>query len=88
MRRIIAFFRYIFFGHNATQGYLCHIPHGVVNVFLATHVHWTMALLFGAGYITFQYWQKYDGHPVDANDLAGWLLGIVIGGLLFARGAL
>jgi len=73
--------KYLFFAHNPVQGYVVHIPHGVITVVLAVLVHWILAFLFGVGYIVFQYWQKYDGHPVDANDLAGWLLGMALAGI-------
>ncbi len=74
----------LFIEHSALQGFVAHIPHGVVTVFAAVYVHWTIALLFGIGFIVYQYWQKYQGHPVDPDDLGGWLLGMVIGGMVYA----
>ena len=73
----------LFVEHSALQGYVAHIPHGMLNVFLAVYFHWTIALLFGIGYIVFQYWQKYQGHPIDPDDLTGWMLGMGIAGVLY-----
>jgi len=73
----------LFIEHSALQGYIAHTPHGVINVILAVEVHWTIALLFGVGFIIYQYWQKYQGHPVDADDIAGWLLGMAICGIVY-----
>ncbi|MBT9133053.1 MAG: hypothetical protein DDT33_01584 [Firmicutes bacterium] len=76
-------YRKLFTDHSALQGYVAHIPHGIVNVFLAVYVCWSVALLFGGGYIVMQYWQKFQGHPVDANDVAGWMVGMVIGSVIY-----
>ena len=73
----------LFQEHSATQGYVAHTPHGIINVILAMEIGWSIALLFGVGFLVFQYWQKYGGHPVDANDVAGWLLGMSICGLIY-----
>ncbi len=73
----------LFQEHSSLQGYVAHTPHGVINVVLAMEICWSIALLFGVGFLVFQYWQKYAGHPVDANDVGGWLLGMSITGLAY-----
>lgn len=76
----------LFIEHSALQGYVAHLGHGIANVFLAVYVHWTIALLFGVGFIVFElnqekhYWKVGDK---ACRDLAGWLVGMVIGGLVY-----
>lgn len=76
-------FKYVFLEDNPTQGLLCHTPHGIINVFLAVEVHWSIGLLFGIGFIAFEVMHEWRTRDDSWNDLAGWLLGLVIGGLIY-----
>lgn len=83
MRKMRKWFYKLFIECSPLQGYVAHLPHGIINVFLATHVDWTIALLFGGGYILFQLNQEKAGFPPAHYDLAGWLLGLCIGGGIY-----
>ena len=77
----------LFQEHSALQGYVAHTPHGAFTVFAAVYIHWTIALLFGIGFIIFElnqekhYWKVGDK---ACKDLAGWLLGIFIAGIVYS----
>lgn len=76
---IIKWYRKLFVECTPLQGYVAHIPHGVINVFMATHVCWVIAVLFGVGYMFFQDGHERNNLDPAHYDLAGWLLGLVIG---------
>ncbi len=73
----------LFIEHSALQGYVAHLGHGIANVFLAVYVHWTIALLFGFGFIIFELNQEWHLRDQAHQDIAGWLLGIVLGSIVY-----
>ncbi len=76
----------LFIEHSALQGYVAHTPHGLFTVFAAVHIDWTIALLFGVGFIVFELNQEKHFWVVGdkaCRDIAGWLLGMVVGGILY-----
>ena len=76
----------LFQEHSSLQGYVAHTPHGVVNVVLAMEIGWSIALLFGVGFIVFELNQEKHYRKVGdkaCRDLAGWLLGMSIAGLVY-----
>ncbi len=87
MNKIKRFIRFIirklFIENTSLQGYCSHVPHGVFNVFAAVYIHWTIALLFGVGFIIFEWWQHKAKGDLPHQDIAGWLLGLVIGGIIY-----
>lgn len=84
MKFLLGWYRKLFTEDTPLQGYAAHIPHGAFTVFAATHVHWTIALLFGTGFIIFEIYQEADVGDKAHDDIAGWLLGMAIYGLFFA----
>jgi cytochrome b561 len=75
--------RKLFIEHSPLQGYVAHIPHGVFTVLAAIYIHWLIALLFGAGFIIFELQQGKDYGDKPSDDLAGWLLGMVLAGVAY-----
>jgi len=77
----------LFTGHTKTQGYLCHLPHGIFTVVAAVYAHWVIALLFGIGFCIYEINQEWhyswEGDKAH-QDIGGWLLGMVIGGLVYS----
>lgn len=73
----------LFQEHSAFQGYVAHLPHGAFTVVAAVYIHWTIALLFGVGFIVFELVQQDNKGDEAQQDLAGWLLGMVIAGLVY-----
>lgn len=71
----------LFIEDTPLQGYVAHIPHGVITVMLVD-IHWILSLLFGGGFIIFQLNQEHDGYPSAHYDLAGWLFGLAIAGVI------
>lgn len=63
------------------QGYVAHIPHGAVTVVLCQEVHPVIAVLFGVGFIAFELTQQRNVKDKAHQDLAGWLLGMVLAGI-------
>ncbi len=73
----------LFQEHAALQGYVAHLGHGVFTVVAAVYIHWTIALLFGGGFIVFELVQQDNKGDEAQQDLAGWLLGMSIAGLVY-----
>lgn len=74
--------RKLFIEQSTTQGLVAHTPHGMINVFLAVYIHWVIALLFGIGFIVYELMHEWRLRDDSWNDLAGWLLGLVIGSII------
>lgn len=81
MKWIKRWYHKLFTEHTALQGYVAHFPHGAVTVLLVD-VHWILSLLFGGGFLIFQLNQEHDGYPAAHYDLAGWLLGLAVCGVI------
>lgn len=75
--------RKLFIECTPLQGHVAHIPHGLFTVFAAVYVHWVVALLFGFGFIAYEVNQDWHLRDGAHYDLAGWLLGMVLGSFLF-----
>ena len=75
--------RKLFIENTPLQGYVAHTPHGAFTVYAAVYIHWVVALLFGVGFIIFEWWQHKAKGDLPHQDIAGWLLGIVIAGLVY-----
>ena len=73
----------LFIDCSSLQGYVAHTPHGAFTVFAAVYIHWTIALLFGFGFIVFEIVQQGNEGDKAHQDLAGWLAGMFIGGLAY-----
>ncbi len=84
MKHIKRIIHKLFIDCSPLQGYCAHIPHGVFTVVAAVYIHWTIALLFGVGFVIFEWWQHKAKGDRPHEDLAGWLLGMVIGGLVYS----
>lgn len=78
---LIRLFRKLFIEHTPLQGYVAHIPHGLFVVLSAVQIHWVVAATFTIGFICFEVNQDWHLRDQAHNDLAGFLLGIVIGTL-------
>lgn len=74
----------LFIDCSPLQGYTAHLGHGIFTVVAAVYIHWTIALLFGIGFIVFELVQQDNKGDEAQQDLAGWLLGMVIGGLVYS----
>jgi len=75
--------RKLFIEQSTLQGLVAHTPHGIVTVFLAIEVHWVIALLFGIGFIVYEVMHEWRLRDNSWNDLAGWLLGMAICGIIY-----
>ncbi len=73
----------LFIDCSPLQGYVAHLGHGFFTIVAAVYIHWTIALLFGGGFIVFELVQQDNKGDEAQQDLAGWLLGMVIGGLVY-----
>lgn len=73
----------LFIECSPLQGYVAHIPHGLFTVAAALYIHWTIALLFGGGFIVFEIVQQDNKGDEAQQDIAGWLLGMLIAGVVY-----
>ena len=73
----------LFFAHSALQGYVAHLPHGAFTVIAAVYIHWSIAVLFGVGFIIFELVQQYNFKDKACIDIAGWLLGMALTGTVY-----
>lgn len=74
----------LFIDCSPLQGYVAHLGHGVFTVVAAVYIHWTIALLFGVGFIIFEWLQHKAKGDNPHEDIAGWLLGMVIAGIIYS----
>ena len=82
MKKIKKWLRCAFVENTPLQGYLCHIPHGLFVVLSAIFISWAIALAFTIGFIVFEVNQDWHLRDQAHNDLAGFLVGIVIGSVI------
>ena len=76
--------RKLFIDCTPLQGYVAHTPHGAFTVVAAVYIHWTIALLFGVGFIIFELVQQDNQGDEAQQDIAGWLLGMFITGIVYS----
>lgn len=73
----------LFIDCSPLQGYVAHLPHGVFTVIAAVYIHWAIALLFGIGFIVFELVQQDNKGDEAQQDIAGFLLGMIIFGMIY-----
>ena len=69
--------------NTLTQGLIAHLPHGVFTTFAAIYIHWSIALIFGIGFIVFELDQDWYFKDGAHNDLAGWLLWMAVSAIAY-----
>lgn len=74
-------YRKLFVENTPLQGYVAHQPHGWATIFLYKEFGPLAGVLFGAGFIIFEKWQRRAMKDKPHQDLAGWLLGMVEAGV-------
>lgn len=73
----------LFIEQSTLQGVVAHLPHGLFTVFAAVEVHWVLALLFGIGFMFYEFLHEWRLKDKSYDDMAGWLIGVVIGSIIY-----
>ena len=76
-------FRRLIIENTALQGYFAHLPHGAFTAFAAIYLHWAIALIFTLGFVCFEVQQDWHLRDQGHNDIAGFLLGLVLASIAF-----
>jgi len=75
--------RKLFIEHSTLQGLVAHTPHGMITVFLTVEVHPFVGLMFGGGFVVYEVMHEWRLRDNSWNDLAGWMLGMAICGIIY-----
>ena len=75
--------RELFVENSTLQGYVAHSPIGATTVILAKEVDPEAALIFGGAFIVYEIMHEWRLKDRSWNDLAGFMVGIVIAGFIY-----